>query len=145
MALHPFQCEEALDWIMAVGDDPDLVAIEKAIDRVIGTPLGERLNSEDGHIGWGAAEVVAAYHGRHASKVSAIRHTILTLFTKRPSPRPELVAKAVTVLDRITGAKSEFADVWQRSDRHQDWQFALTDLKRRLQLIRSDHADPPSI
>ena len=125
-----FENDAACDWALELeGSGLEHVVATLAAVRASG---GDWLEAELGSEGLAACDVIARLCGKFGQKDAYTVELDAWVKSQEKRPPPELVAKAVAVLDRIAGERSELAELWADSDEHGEWRARVAALRARL-------------
>jgi hypothetical protein len=120
----PFENDDALDWLdelEAGGADVVRKALAKAGDRYVEAP--------DGAIAIAAAEVTSASQG---NSLGELPENVTDWVTAHGAEfTAEDVEMALEAVERVSGEKSELAELWDDAD-EPEWRESLDDLAERL-------------
>lgn len=124
-----FENDDAADWVYDLegADDLDLVrdALEEAVE------VSGYIDLREGARALAAAEVVAASAGRPLPDLP--EPVSAWLDSRRPAPTDDDRSLARQAVERVTGARSELAELWGEGDKGEPWWAAVADLSSRLQ------------
>ncbi|RYD35262.1 MAG: DUF4259 domain-containing protein [Verrucomicrobiaceae bacterium] len=125
-----FGNDTASDWVYALEECADLSFIEDTLQGILDVG-GRYMNALDGAEAVAAAEVVAWLLGR-PTPVDSDSQCVAEWVASHPlAPPPALVGKALAVIHRIQGRRSELAELWEKDA---EWFTAMADLHARLTL-----------
>jgi hypothetical protein len=123
-----FDNDTANDWAARL-TTTGFVHVLEAFARVEGVGAG-RVNVRFACQALAACEVVARLVGRAGYTDSYTRKVDAWVAANPLSPPPDLVARAVAVVDRILGDDSALRTLWDASG--DDWPQAMAELRTRL-------------
>jgi hypothetical protein len=133
-----FDNDDACDWAanFDVGDDgrpapADLTIVESALAAVLDE--SEYVESNVGCEAIAACEVLARLRGKPGRQDAYSESIDRWVAATTDRPGDDLVARAVTALDRILAPASELRELWEDADGPDgDWHRAVRDLRSRL-------------
>jgi hypothetical protein len=126
-----FGNDTSVDWSYGLEKANGLAYIEEALDRVLLT-TDSSVDAEAGEQAIAAAEVLARLRGRFGVEDSYSETTDEWVRANPQVVPPELVAKAMIVLDRVTRAPSELYELWEESGDLEGWTQEVDGLRKRL-------------
>jgi hypothetical protein len=123
-----FDNDTAGDWVAELEESSDLSVVADAIQCVV--EIGDDyLESDVACEAVAACEVLARLKS-NAGKSDAYTEAVDKWVRTHPiKPPPELVSAAITAIDRILGADSELAELWEDDA---DWQSSMASLRKRV-------------
>jgi hypothetical protein len=124
-----FDNNDAKDWAAALEKTADLSTVESAFDRVEIADL--YLEAPDASIALAACEVLARLLGNFGYQNAYTADADRWVATHPIVPSPELLARALWVIDVIAGPQSELRELWDGSDSNA-WLKSIDDLRLRL-------------
>jgi hypothetical protein len=123
-----FGNDTAIDWAYSLEQCSDFSCIEKALQRVLDAG-NDYLEAPEAEEGVAAAEVIAWLQG-WPGKVNTHPEKVATWVQAHPlRPSKTLVNLALDALDRVQGAQSELAELWEGNTK---WKAAMRNLRTRL-------------
>lgn len=139
----PWENDDAADWLADLEDEPSLVAINEAIDDVLGAAHAGYVEVTEGTAGAAAAEVLAqsleppAEHQIVSS--DALEQLRAMLLRLAPGARVSAIDRALNGLKAIVDVqRSEVAQLIGADKTLSDqWDSIMGQLIQRLQVIRS--------
>ena len=127
----PFGNDDAGDWALQLEASDDLSLIKETLQDVIDGG-SDYLEASVAEKAVAAADTLARLRGNFSIR-NPETEPVDQWVAKHPlTPPPELVATAITVIDRILAAPSEALELWQESDEFDAWKNHLEGLKARL-------------
>ena len=124
-----FDNDDASDWIADFCEAPHPTLVVKALLAVANVDASEYLEAPDCSVGIAAAEVVAAVKG--APNVNLSYDAKNCLSSLKIEAEPSLVRLALKTIARIK-TNSELKELWDESEKREEWYQALSDLEGRL-------------
>jgi hypothetical protein len=128
-----FGNDDACDWAYGLEGVADFSLIEQTLQTVLNVGT-EYLDVPEAEEALAAAEVVAGLLGRWG--VRNVYTETAEAWGKRIqlTPSPDLIQRAVQVVDRIMTAPSELLELWQEADDADfaAWKATVAELKKRL-------------
>lgn len=79
-----------------------------------------------------ASEVIARLQGNFGTRDAYTEPVDNWVKANRLEITPELARKAHTAIDRILGADSELAELWEESDSLDEWKGSVLELRSRI-------------
>lgn len=131
-AATSFGNDAASDFAYEVMDAADATAclaeaLREAADAT------DYLDSHEGARAVGAAEIVAALHGRTGGYLPGdLPAWVEARRAAGPPPDADLAALALRALDRIVAADSELKELWDEAEAFEEWEGELNALRGRL-------------
>lgn len=126
-----FENDAAADWAFGLEEAEDLTYVENALDRVIQTG-DEYLDASDAEEGLAAVEVVARLRGKWGMKSPYSEPVDLWVKKMKLKPSPDLVKKAIAVVNRVVVEPSELLELWTETDELDEWKDSVAELKSRV-------------
>ena len=122
-----FENDTACDWAASNND-------KEAVDRALSAVLKfcDDLDADCACAGIAAAELVTTYYNKSYLPDSVFKSIKRKLGILKVEPCPDLVEKAIKVLECVNKPGSELRELWEESDQYQDWLNELEGLKQRL-------------
>jgi hypothetical protein len=128
-----FDNDTACDWSYDLEETDDLSLIENALGRVLDA-RDEYLDAMDAEEALAAAEVIARLQGNFGEK-NAYTEPVDEWVAENPlTVTPELAKKSHAAIERIMGAQSELAELWEESESFDEWKAAVAELKGRIRV-----------
>lgn len=123
-----FDNDTACDWTAELEESSDLSVVADALQCVI--EIGdEYLESDVACEAIAACEVIARLKG-NTGKTDAYTEAVDKWVQTHPQkPSSELISTAIAAIDRILGADSELAELWEDDP---EWQSAMASLRKRV-------------
>ena len=125
-----FGNDTAADWAYGLAECKDMAYIESAIDAVLSEE--DYLDSDIASEAVAAIEVVAKMLGKGTQADAYTENADIWVAAMTVPPSPELRAKAVRTLDRITADESELAELWSDTDDSDSWSATLATLRNAM-------------
>lgn len=125
-----FENDTALDWVWELEETSDLSVVEAALQRVLSVD-GEYLEAGDAEEALAAIEVIARLQGNSGEPNDDIDNWVSANNLQVP---PELAKKSHAAIERILGADSELAELWEDSDSFEEWKASVAGLKTRIRV-----------
>ncbi|HSM83145.1 MAG TPA: DUF4259 domain-containing protein [Nodosilinea sp.] len=129
-SVDAFGNDDAADWAFELADSADLSLVEAAIDGALAE--GDYLDAPEAAIALAATEVLARLNGQWGDRNAYTAPADAWVEQIEVRPTPELLGRARAAIDRILGADSEMAELWQDSDDYEAWLASVQDLRSRL-------------
>jgi hypothetical protein len=127
-----FDNDTACDWAYELEQSADLTCVRDALNTVLDTG-DEYLDSDDACRALAACEVIARLKGNWGQRNSYTASVDKWVETHPQMPPPELIAGALSAIDRIRIPPSELLELWEEADATQ-WHAAVDDLRERVSL-----------
>lgn len=127
-----FDNDDAADFLADVMESGDLSLIREALDNVLTST--QYVEAPDAWQAIVAAEIVA--YAMRRPTPAAERNTELGQWIDRlrPAVDPTLPEQAGRALSRVLAQNSELRELWEESEAFCDWQAAVCELQRQLQI-----------
>lgn len=123
----PFDNDDAMDWVIALVDsgDPNLpVQVLRELDAAIS------IGAPEGAVGVAAAEAFTASRGQPGEVPEDMEQWLESTGVHADDVTAGI---ALRVISKIEGGNSELAQLLDEAD-DEEWQFIMSDLRRRLEL-----------
>jgi len=132
-----FQNDQALEWLGEVESEDDPALIEDALGTISEADEDAYLDADDCNVAIAAAELVAAMGGQPSPRLP---DGMKEWCDEQEDPEPELVADAVTAIERI-GKDSELVEQYtEDGELDPRWKKSLDDLVKRLKAASTSEA-----
>ncbi|NOT86896.1 MAG: DUF4259 domain-containing protein [Lysobacter sp.] len=128
-----FDNDTACDWAYGLEEQGDLALIERTLDTVLAAG-GEYLDASDAEEALAAIETIARLQGHWGVRNSYTANVDAWVEKVKLQPSATLALKAHAAIDRILGADSEILELWDDSERLDDWKRDVDDLRMRVHL-----------
>ncbi|MBX7256466.1 MAG: DUF4259 domain-containing protein [Candidatus Hydrogenedentes bacterium] len=126
-----FENDAAADWAFGLEEAEDLSYVENTLDRVIQAG-DEYLEAPDAEEGLAAVEVVARLKGKWGIKSPYSEPVDMWVKKMKFKPSPDLVKKAIAVVNRVVVEPSELLEMWTETDELDEWKDSVAELKSRV-------------
>jgi len=125
-----FENDAACEWVLEL----ELAGLQHVVEtldaiRAVG---GDELEADLGSEGLAACDTIARLRGKPGQQDAYTEGLDAWVRSQTKRPPPELVAKALQVVDRIAGKRSELAELWEESDDLAEWRACVASLRDRL-------------
>jgi hypothetical protein len=131
VGIGSFENDDALDWVDAFCDDPDIDTITAAFEAVVALGPGESVENTDCGAAIAAAEVVAALRGSPSPDLPEELERWIGENRSRVLVTEELAELARRALSRIRH-DSDMNDGWIDEPTRLQWRAHLNELETRL-------------
>lgn len=134
-ATGPFGNDFAQDWAEDLHESNDLYFIGDTLDNVLSPDNGDYLEAPFGAEGLAAVETLLRLEGRGGAQDddSAPIDAWVEVVKGKYKSRPDLLEKAVRVLDLVLSERSELRELWQDGEHFDAWRATVDEQKARLQ------------
>lgn len=134
-ATGPFGNDFAQDWAEDLHESNDLYFIGDTLDNVLSPDNGDYLEAPFGAEGLAAVETLLRLEGRGSVQDddSAPIDEWVEVVKDKYKSRPDLLEKAVRVLDLVLSERSELRQLWQDDEHFDAWRATVDEQKARLQ------------
>jgi len=122
-----FSNDDALDWLVDLQEEDDLVILEDAFAAVI-EQKDQLPDASDSAVAIAAGEVLAALLG---SPLEDLPEEVREWVPGKPKPENELVQQALEAL-RIVENESELRELWEEVEEFSAWREEVEGLITRL-------------
>lgn len=126
-----FDNDTACDWAYELEEVEDLSLIEQTLDRVLDTG-SEYLEAPEAEEALAAADVIARLQGNWGTRNSYTEEVDTWVERTKLIPSTELVAKAISAIERIISPPSELLELWEESPNGPAWKQEVKKLESRL-------------
>ena len=127
-----FENDTALDWVWALEDAEDALALIGAtLERVVGNGV-DYLDAGDAEEALAAAQVISMLQGNPGSEGDYSEELDAWVRQHPLAVPPALAQKARTALARIVAPHSELAELWEESGEAGEWKACVTELQSRI-------------
>lgn len=123
-----FENDDASDWIYSLEEATGEEFLAKALALIAVKEEEAYVEAPECQNAIGAAEVVAALKGNPAD---TLPKEVLDWVLGKPKPSAQLLRLAGKAIERIK-RNSELLELWEESDRFEDWLSNLGEIERRL-------------
>ena len=125
-----FDNDTACDWTYDLENVSDLSYVRDTLNSVI--EIGdEYLDADDACMALAACEVLARLKGNFGKRDAYTESADKWVEAHPQTPPPELIATALTVIDRIRTAPSELLELWEEDGA--GWLAAVDALRKRVE------------
>ncbi len=125
-----FENDRACDWAYDLEETDDLSLVEDALERVL-IAGADYLDVHDAEEALAASEVIARLQGNFGEYSELVDDWVNANKLAVPS---ELARKSHAAIDRIAGAQSELAELWEESESFDEWKESVAELKSRIKV-----------
>jgi hypothetical protein len=126
-----FDNDTACDWAYELEGAEGLSFIEQTLDRVLDTG-SEYLEADEAEEALAAADVIARLQGNWGTRNAYTEEVDTWVERTKLIPSTDLVAKAVSAIERIISPPSELLELWEESSNGSAWKQELKKLESRL-------------
>lgn len=124
-----FENDDALDWIYDLADSGTLTRVVAALDVILKNK-DDDLEVADCRIGLAAAEIIAAMTGDPSPELPEEAEEWIGEKILENEKLREKAQRVVQVIQR----NSELKGRWEKTPNFSQWQTALNDLRKRLEV-----------
>lgn len=126
-----FGNDTACDWIGSFLDNPGLNAVRSSIQAVLETE-DDYLDSDEACDCLAACEVIARLQGKWGVRNSYSENLDQWIELNPTNIPDDLKSAADSAIERILGANSELAELWDEGGRNETWHNSIDDLRERI-------------
>lgn len=125
-----FENDAAIEWARTLEESDGFAAVERALDDVVSAG-STYLDSDVGGVGIAAAAIVVHSLGKGSPDDTA-PEVESWIESNELKPPPALVEKAIRVVERVAGKKSELSELWGDSEDVDAWKASIKALVTAL-------------
>ena len=131
---EPFGNDTAADWSYGLEGGKDMAYVESALDAVLGED--DYLDASVAEEAVAAVEVIAKLLGKGTQTDAYTESADIWVASITRPPSAELRAKAIQVIDRITGSESELAELWGEGEDEDTgaWASSMKSLRAAMEI-----------
>lgn len=126
-----FDNDFACDWAFSLEESNDLSLVEETLEKVLAVG-SEYLDSSEAEEALAAAETVARLQGKFGAKNAYTEPVDQWVSKNKMNVPPELVQKTLAAIDRIMAPSSELLELWEDTEKFDEWKNNVNDLKSRV-------------
>lgn len=127
-----FDNDDAADFLADVTESGDLSLVREVLDNVLTST--EYVEAPDASQAIVAAEILAFALGRPTAAAEQQDALGPWITRTRPTVEPQLARNGEDALARILAPNSELRELWEESEEFPDWQSAVIELQKQLQI-----------